>query len=99
MKTRSVLIVDDDDYLRRTMTTVLSREGLEIAEAASGEGAAIKADAGAFGLIGGRGAAGGRGGRGCAGRARSRDRRRRRGGSGGGLARGRPGSRTARRGG
>jgi DNA-binding response OmpR family regulator len=51
MKTRSVLIVDDDDHLRRTMATALAREGLAIAEAASGEEAAVKADAGAFDLI------------------------------------------------
>ena len=51
MTTRTVLIVDDDDHLRRTMATALAREGLTIAEAASGEEAAIKADGTPFDLI------------------------------------------------
>ena len=51
MTTRTVLIVDDDDHLRRTMATALAREGLTVAEAASGEEAAIKADGAPFDLI------------------------------------------------
>ena len=36
---RSVLIIEDDDRIRRIVSITLPREGLEVTEAASGEAA------------------------------------------------------------
>lgn len=46
-----ILVVDDDPVVRRSLVRVLEQERYEVAEAASGEEAIHKLDAGAYALV------------------------------------------------